>query len=287
MDLTLDILFTGFAFAAVLYLISVGLSITMGMLGVINLAHGTFAVAGGYLAWLFIHRFGLSFYSSVAVAVVLVGLASVVLEKLLFARVYEAGELAQVLLTIGIVFISIAVAHFFFGSQPLTISPPDSLKGNIYFHGNSFAIYRIALIILGLLIYLLLWLGIDRTEVGARIRAVVDNRAMAENCGINSRRLFTVVFACGGGVAALGGAVGSSILGLSPSYPLEYLVYFLIVVSIGGMGTVSGTALAALLLGFGDTLCKVLLPQFGVFFIYIATIVILFIRPHGLFNRKM
>lgn len=285
-DTLISILFSGVAFATVLYLISVGLSITMGLLGIANLAHGSFAMAGGYIALALVSRLEVDFFLAVAIAAVAVAAISVVLERLIYAPIYAAGELEQVLLTIGLIFVSIAVAHFFFGPLPMTVATPPILRDQITIGWRSFPAYRLFLIGFGIVVFFALWFAIERTSLGARIRAAVDNRAMAEGVGINTRALFTVVFALGSALAAIGGALGSEVIGLTPFYPLEYLVYFLIVVAVGGLGTVSGPAFAALLLGFGDSACKILIPGFGAFFIYAAMFLILLVRPKGLFGRK-
>jgi branched-chain amino acid transport system permease protein len=229
---------------------------------------------------------GVDFFLALAVAAVAVAAISVVLERLIYAPIYAAGELEQVLLTIGLIFVSIATAHFVFGPLPQTVAVPPVLREQVDIGWRSFPAYRIFLIGFGIAVFFVLWFAIERTGLGARIRAAVDNRTMAEGVGINTRILFTVVFALGSGLAAIGGALGSEVIALTPFYPLEYLVYFLIVVSVGGLGTVSGPAFAALLLGFGDSACKILIPGFGAFFIYVAVFLILLARPKGLFGRK-
>lgn len=284
-DTVISILFSGAAFATVLYLISVGLSITMGLLGIANLAHGAFAMAGGYIAFALVNRLGVNFFAALLAAAAAVAAISVVLERLIYRPVYDAGELEQVLLSMGLIFASIAIAHFAFGPLPLAVNVPASLQGQVDIGWRSFPAYRLFLIAFGLCVFVALWFAIERTALGARIRAAVDNRAMAEGVGINTRVLFTVVFALGSALAAVGGALGSEVVALTPFYPLEYLVYFLIVVSIGGLGSVSGPALAALLLGFGDSACKILIPEFGAFFIYVAIFLVLLVRPNGLFGR--
>jgi branched-chain amino acid transport system permease protein len=285
-DTLVSILFSGAAFATVLYLVSVGLSITMGLLGIANLAHGSFAMAGGYVAFLLVNRMGVDFFLALAIAAIVVAAFSVVLERFVYAPVYAAGELEQVLLSMGLIFVSIAVAHFFFGPLPMTVAVPPVLRGQIDIGWRSFPAYRMFLIGFGIVVFFALWFAIERTSLGARIRAAVDNRAMAEGIGINTRILFTIVFALGSALAAIGGALGSEVISLTPFYPLEYLVYFLIVVAVGGLGTVSGPAFAALLLGVGDSACKILVPGFGAFFIYVAVFLILLVKPRGLFGRK-
>lgn len=285
MDIVISILFSGAAFATVMYLVSVGLSITMGLLGIANLAHGAFAMAGGYIAFALINRLGLDYYAALALTAVIVGVVSALLERGVYSRVYNSGELDQVLLSMGLIFVSIAVAHFCFGPLPVTIQPPEALRGQLQLGAHNFPVYRTVLIGVGVTVFVVLWIGIDRTRVGARIRAAVDNRVMAEGIGINTPALFTTVFALGSAIAAIGGVLGSEVIPITPSYPLEYLIYFLIVVAVGGFGTVSGPAAAALLLGFSDSACKILIPDFGAFFIYVAVFLLLLVRPKGLFSN--
>jgi branched-chain amino acid transport system permease protein len=281
----ISILFTGTAYAMVLYIISVGLSITMGLLGIANLAHGAFAMAGGYLLITLLNRLSLPFGLALVLSAVIVAGFSVVLERLLYARVYKAGELDQVLLSVGLIFVASAIAQYVYGPIPKTVAVPPSLTGNIDLGLRTFPVYRIFLIATGVAIFVALLIVIERTNIGMRIRATVDNRAMAEAVGINTKTLFSVVFAVGSALAAVGGGLGGDMIAITPGYPLENLAYFLIVVSIGGLGTVSGPFLAALLLGIGDSACKILVPQFGAFFIYLSLFGFLLLRPGGLLNR--
>jgi branched-chain amino acid transport system permease protein len=281
----ISILFTGTAYAMVLYIISVGLSITMGLLGIANLAHGAFAMAGGYILITLLDRLSLPFGLALVLSAVIVAGFSVVLERLLYARVYKAGELDQVLLSVGLIFVASAIAQYVYGPIPKTVAVPPSLTGHIDLGLRTFPIYRIFLIATGVAIFVALLIVIERTNIGMRIRATVDNRAMAEAIGINTKTLFSVVFAVGSALAAIGGGLGGDMIAITPGYPLENLAYFLIVVSIGGLGTVSGPFLAALLLGIGDSACKILLPQFGAFFIYLSLFGFLLLRPGGLLNR--
>jgi branched-chain amino acid transport system permease protein len=284
-DILLSILLTGMAYAMVLYIISVGLSITMGLLGIANLAHGAFAMAGGYLLITLLNRFAVPFGVALIVAAALVAMASVVLERLLYARVYKAGEFDQVLLSMGLIFVASAVAHYIYGPIPQTVTVPAVLTGKLDLGLRTFPLYRIFLIVTGIAIFITLLLVIERTNIGMRIRATVDNRAMAEAVGIDTRTLFSVVFAAGSALAAIGGGLGGDMIAITPGYPLENLAYFLIVVSIGGLGTVSGPFVAAVLLGIGDSACKIIAPQFGAFFIYLSLFGFLLLRPGGLLNR--
>jgi branched-chain amino acid transport system permease protein len=285
-DLALSILFVGMAYGMILYIISVGLSVTMGLLGVANLAHGVFAMAGGYIIFELLHRGLMPFWASLIVTAALVGAGSLIIERLIFVRVYKASELDQVLLSIGLIFVASAVAYFISGPIPRTIAVPQSLHGNVQIGWRDFPRYRIFLILLGITTFLTLWVGIERTNFGARVRAAVDNRGMAESIGINTKRLFSLIFVLGSALAGIGGAVGADMIGITPGYPLEQLTYFLIVVSVGGLGTVTGPFFAALLLGIGDSTCKILAPEFGAFFVYVAIFVVLLAFPKGLFSRE-
>jgi len=280
-----SILFHGIAYAMILYVISVGLSVTMGLMGFANLAHGVFAMAGGYVTVTLMNVQHMPFGFALLTACIIVALASIVLERTLYARLYSAGELEQVLFTIGLIFMSIAAAKFVWGPLPQRIEVPGALQGQIDLGFRSFPTYRAFLIGAGLAIVLALWLGVERTKFGARVRAAVDNRRMAQSLGINTGMLFTLTFALGSGLAALGGGLGAEILAINPGYAIEHLVYVLIVVAVGGMGSIKGPFFAALLLGISDTACKYLVPELGAFFIYAAMMGILLWRPQGLFGK--
>jgi len=277
--------FHGLAFAMVLYLISVGLSVTMGMMGFVNLAHGVFAMAGGYLLTGFMRHFGVPFLPALFATAVAAALASIPIERLLYRRLYGGDELDQVLLTMGLIFIATAGATYIWGPVQQPLQPPAWLSGEINVGFRHFPAYRSFLILCGAALVTALWLGIERTRFGARVRASVDNLRMAQSVGINTSRLFMTTFALGSGLAALGGGLGADLLAISPSYALQYLAYFLIVVAVGGLGSIRGPFVAALLLGIADTGFKYLLPEFGAFFIYALTMAILLWRPRGLFGR--
>jgi branched-chain amino acid transport system permease protein len=277
--------FHGLAFAMVLYLISVGLSVTMGLMGFVNLAHGVFAMLGGYILTGLMSRAGVPFVPGLAAAAVATGLGSIIVERLLYRRLYGGDELDQVLLTMGLIFMSVAAATYAWGPLPQSMHPPLWLRGEIDFVFRSFPGYRSFLILCGAALVTALWLGLERTRFGARIRAAVDNLRMAQSVGINTSRLFTWTFALGSGLAGLGGALGADLLAINPSYALDNLVYFLIVVAVGGLGSIRGPFVAALLLGVADTGFKYLLPELGAFFIYALTMAILLWRPRGLFGR--
>lgn len=277
--------FHGVAFAMVLYLISVGLSVTMGLMGFVNLAHGMFAVAGGYVMTGLMARWSVPFPIALLAAVASVALVSIPLERVLYRRLYGRGELEQVLLTIGLVFMSIAVAKFLFGPVPMPVRLPTWLSGHFVIGDRDFPAYRSFLIGCGAALVLALWLGVERTRFGAKLRAAVDNLRMAESVGIDTSKLFTQAFALGSGLAALGGGLGADLLSVYPGYALENLIFFLIVVAVGGLGSIRGPFVAALLLGISDTAFKYLLPESGAFFIYALVMALLLWRPAGLFGR--
>jgi branched-chain amino acid transport system permease protein len=281
-----SVAFHGLAFGMILYVISVGLSVTMGLMGFTNLAHGVFAMAGGYILIVSLAKFNIPFPIALILSFVLVAAASVILEKFLYSRLYGATELEQVLFTIGLIFMSVAIARLIFGTLQQPVLLPDYLKGQMAIFGRDFPVYRVFLMGFSAIIIAALWFGIERTIWGAMVRASVDNRAMAQAVGINTKRLFSMTFAIGSGLAGLGGALGADIIAVQPTYPFEQLVYFLIVVSVGGLGSLRGPFVAALLIGITDTACKYWLPEFGAFFIYAATIVLLLWRPNGLFGKR-
>jgi branched-chain amino acid transport system permease protein len=281
-----SMLLGGVAAGMVLFIVSVGLSVTMGLMGFVNLAHGGFAMLGGYAIALAMKHGGFGFVLSLVFGFVVTALGSAVLERLLYSRLYRATELDQVLFTIGLVFMMIASVTVLVGpeNQPLVL--PPILRGQIDLGITQYRTYSVALIVIGILIVSGLWLIFERTRTGAQIRAAVDNRRMAESLGINIGRLFTLTFAFGSGMAALGGGLGAEFLGLDPQYALKYLVYFLIVVAVGGLGRVTGVFYAALLIGVLDFVLKKYMPQGGTAFIYALTNLHLLWRPQGLFGAR-
>jgi branched-chain amino acid transport system permease protein len=280
-----NIAFNGLAFAMVLYLISVGLSVTMGLMGFVNLAHGVFAMAGGYVVTSLMKDQGVPFSLALLGATLAVAAASIPVERLLYRRFYGGDELDQVLLTIGLAFMSVAGATYIWGPLQQPLQPPAWLSNPVNLGFHSFPAYRSFLILCGAALMTALWLAVERTRFGARVRAAVDNLRMAQSVGIDTSRLFMATFALGSGLAGLGGALGADLLAVNPSYALQNLVYFLIVVAVGGLGNIRGPFFAALLIGVADTASKYLLPEFGAFFIYSLTLVVLLWRPRGLFGR--
>jgi branched-chain amino acid transport system permease protein len=280
------ILLGGLSAGTVLFIVSVGLSVTMGLMGFVNLAHGAFAMFGGYVIVLSMNRAHFGFAAALALGFVATAAISVVLERTLYRRLYRASELDQVLFTIGLIFIFIAGAIIVVGPESQTLQLPAALRGQINLGFLQYRTYSILLIVVGFLIGFGISLAFERTRIGAQIRATVDNRRMAESLGINVDRLFTITFAFGSGMAGIGGGLGAEFLGLDPQYALKYLVYFLIAVSVGGLGSVMGVYYASLILGVLDFVLKLYLPKGGTIFIYALTILLLLWRPQGLFGKK-
>ncbi len=280
------VIFDGVAYGMLLFLIAVGLSITMGLMNFVNLAHGSFAMVGGYAASVLMSRYGVGFFPALAAAFAAAALLGAVLEATLYRRLYKAHPLDQVLLSIGIVFVSIAVVTYFFGPAVQPFQLPPLLDGRMSLGGLEVGRYRLFLIVCGVLVLGVLLLGLGKTRYGAMVRAAVDNQRVAAGSGIHVQRLFFLTFSLGCGLAGLGGALSLGMLGLEPSFPLKYLVYFLIVVCVGGAGTVIGPFIAALSVGMIDTAGKYYWPEAGAFLIYVAMIVMLLLRPDGIVPKR-
>jgi len=280
------VIFDGVAYGMLLFLIGVGLSITMGLMNFVNLAHGSFAMVGGYAASVLMSRFGVGFGFSLAAAFVAAAVLGAVLEFVFYRRLYRAHPLDQVLLSIGVVFVSIAAFTYFFGPTMQPFALPPALDGQVSLAGLEVGRYRLFLIVCGVLVLAALLLGLGKTRYGAMVRAAVDNQRVAGGTGIHVQRLFFLTFSLGCGLAGLGGALSLGMLGLEPSFPLKYLVYFLMVVCVGGAGTVTGPFVAALLVGIVDVAGKYYLPEAGAFLIYVFMIVMLLVRPNGIVAKK-
>src|SRR6202140_1544445 len=280
------VLFDGFAYGMLLFLMSIGLSVTLGMMNFVNLAHCSFAMLGGYTAVTLMNAFGWPFFATLPAAFIAAAAASVVLERVFFRRFYNATDLEQCLLTIGIVFISIAAAAYIYGTVNQPVQLPTYLRGSLRFMALNFGVYRLFLVGTALLITIALVVGLEATRFGAQVRAAVDNQRMARGLGINVDGLFAVTFALGSGLAGLGGALAIEMIGLDPSFALTYLIYVLIVVSVGGLGSIAGSFAAAMLLGVSDVAGKYYVPAIGAFLIYLVMIVLLMWRPTGLFGRR-
>ena len=273
------------AYGMVLFVISIGLSVTMGLMRVVNLAHGAFAMIGGYIASYAARDLGVGYAAAVLLAVVGTVLIAIPIERFLYRRIYGAPELTQVLMTIGITFCVIGIANFVFGPTLKTIPLPETLQGSVDLGFRSIATHRIFAIACGLAVAGGLWFLIERTAFGIKIRASVDNASMAAALGVRTEIVYAVSFAVAIGLAAFGGVVGAELLPVEPYYALRYMVTFLVVVSVGGAGSILGALLACLLLGAIDTTGRYLAPEYGEFFFYLAVIIIVILFPRGLAGR--
>jgi branched-chain amino acid transport system permease protein len=280
------VLFDGFAYGMLLFLLSVGLSVTLGMMNFVNLAHCSFAMIGGYITVTLMNKAGWPFFATLPMAFLGAAAVSIVLERLLYRPLYRSTDLDQSLLTIGIVFVSIAVATYIYTTAQQPVQLPNYLRHSYNVMGVTIGSYRIFLILFSLVITAVLVAALEYTRFGARVRASVDNQRMARGLGIDVDTTFAVTFALGGGLAGLGGALAIEIVGLDPGFAFAFLVYVLIVVSVGGLGSIGGSFVAATTLGISDIAGKYYFPEFGAFLIYLVMIALLMWRPAGLFGKR-
>src|SRR3989442_790202 len=280
------VLFDGFAYGMLLFILSVGLSVTSGMMNFLNLAHCSFAMLGGFVTVTLTNELGWPFLASLPLAFVSAALVSVAFERVLYRRLYRASDLDQCLLTIGIVFVSVAVAAYIYGTVQQPVQLPSYLRGSFTLMGMTFGVYRLFLIAAGLALTLALVAALEWTRFGAQVRAAVDNQRMARGLGINVDGVFAVTFALGSGLAGLGGALAIEMVGLDPAFAFTYLIYVVIVVSVGGLASIGGSFAAAGLLGISDMAGKYYVPQLGAFLIYLVMVGLLMWRPAGLFGRR-
>lgn len=286
----LTILFDGIAYGMLLFILAVGLSVTMGLMNFINLAHGAFAMAGGYITVLLMQRLDVPFLLCLPLAFLGSALIGAVLERTLYRPLYHRPHLDQVLFSIGMVFMATASVDYFIGSTQQIIQLPEWLKGRTELGTEDWILgmghYRLFIIAVCVALTVGLQYVLSRTRFGSRLRAAVDDQRVAAGLGINVNMVFLTTFAVGSGLAGLGGALGAEVLGLDPNFPLKFMVYFLIVVAVGGTTSISGPLLAALLLGIADVAGKYYIPKLGAFIVYALMIAILIWRPQGLFVRQ-
>jgi len=282
----LTLLFDGIAYGMLLFVLAVGLAVTLGLMNFINLAHGAFAMAGGYAAVLLMNRAGWPFLASLPAAFAVAAVAGVVLERTLYRPMYRKPHLDQVLFSIGLTFMAIAAVDYLAGSQQQNLQLPAWLQGRFDLEGVGIGKYRLFIIVVCAALTVMLQWVLSRTRFGSRLRASVDDQRVAAGLGLDVNRIFALTFAVGSGLAGLGGALGAEVLGLDPTFPLKFMIYFLIVVAVGGTTTITGPLLAALLLGVADVMGKYYVPELGAFIVYTVMIVILMLRPQGLFGRS-
>ncbi len=284
----LTLLFDGIAYGMLLFILAVGLSVTMGLMNFINLAHGAFAMAGGYLTVLLMQRADWPFLLCLPVAFAATALLGALAERTLYRPMYRKPHLDQVLFSIGLCFMSVAAVDYALGSQQQIMQLPEWLRGRTEWWDGALGVghYRLFIIVVCAILTVALQSVLSRTRFGARLRACVDDPRVAAGLGIPVNRVFAIPFAVGSGLAGLGGALGAEVLGLDPTFPLKFMVYFLIVVAVGGTSSITGPLLAALLLGVADVAGKYYMPKLGAFIVYSLMMVLLIWRPQGLFTRQ-
>ncbi len=285
MTTLITILFDGVAYGMLLFVLACGLAVTLGLMNFVNLAHGAFAMAGGYVCALLVNRSGWPFFVSLPMAFIASAAIGAALERALYRHLYNRPHLDQVLFTVGLVFMSVTAVDYFMGSSQTFIHLPGYLQGQIDLFGIGVGRYRLMIIVICGLLTVALQLTLAKTRFGSQLRAAVDDPRAASGLGINVPQVFAFTFAFGCGLAGLGGALGAEILGLDPYFPLKFMIYFLIVVTVGGSSSITGPFLASLLLGIGDVAGKYYVPKLGAFVIYTMMIAILIWRPNGLFGR--
>jgi len=281
----ITILIDGIAYGMLLFVLAAGLAVTLGLMNFVNLAHGSFAMAGGYITVVLVNRLGIPFFAGLPIAFLATAVIGFIFERTLYVHVYGKNPLDQVLFTIGLVFMSVAAVDYVMGSSQVFVQIPKGLQGQFDVFGIGVGRYRLLIIVICGLLTVGLQFILAKTRFGSRLRAAVDDSRVARGLGINVNWIFALTFAFGSGLAGLGGALGAEILGLDPIFPLKFMIYFLIVVTVGGTSSITGPFLASLLLGISDVAGKYYVPTLGAFVIYTIMIVVLIWRPQGLFSR--
>ncbi len=279
------ILFDGVAYGMLLFVLACGLSVTLGLMNFVNLAHGAFAMIGGYVAAILSTQYGWSFFWCLPAAFLTAAATGVALERTLYRRLYRRSHLDQVLFTIGITFMAVSAIEWAIGPQQQSVRIPDMLRGRVEMLGGSIGVYRLFIIAICAAVMVGLQSALNYTRFGSQLRAAVDDPRVARGLGINVEFVFALTFAVGSGLAGLGGALGAEVLGMDPGFPIKFMIYFLIVVTVGGASGLVGAFLAALLLGMADVAGKYYIPEVGAFIIYAVMVAVLILRPNGLLSR--
>ena len=277
-------IFNGVSYGALLFLVGSGLSLIFGVMRIVNLSHGAYFLWGGYIALSVINATG-SWALSLPVAALAVAVIGLTMERV-FLRPLGFDPLRQVLLTVGFAFLFQQAALDIWGGNNMDINPPAAFTQSIVVGGVYFPLYRAFMIAMALLIGILLWLALEKTRMGAAVRATVDDAQMARGIGIDTNRISMFIFALGAFLAALGGVIGGAFLGIYPGLDFEILPLAFAVVIIGGMGSLGGAAIGALLVGLADNFGKALFPEVSYFTLYAPMVLILAIKPTGLFGRE-
>jgi branched-chain amino acid transport system permease protein len=281
----LNIMVDGISYGMVLFIISVGLSITLGLMRFINLVHGAFAMTGGYLAAWLVRVQGMNFWLGLTLATVATALLAAALEAMVLKRLYRRSELDQVLFTLGMTFVFVAIANFLFGPQVQLLPIPAALATPFDLGFRTLPAHRLVVLLAGVLIAVFSWTVLVKTRFGIWLRAAVDNPDMAASLGIPIRRVYAWTFAFGAGMAAIGGILGAELLPLEPYYAMKYMVLVLGVVAVGGMGGVFGSLAAGLTLGIAEAAGKYLASSYGNFFFFGTMMILLLLRPRGLLQK--
>ena len=272
-------------FSMLLFLLAIGLSVVFGLMDYLNLSHGTIYMFSAYMAYSITQKLG-SFWLALLFAPLLATVAGVALYFLLLKRAGRQGHLAQVLLTVGVIYMGTDLLRIVYGDLPKGVAQPELLDAVVRVFGVPYPSYRLFIIALGFLVIVTLYFGLERTRLGALVRAGVDDRATAETLGIDIGKVFAFVFAIGAYLAGLGGVVAAPIFGVYPGMDVSIIILVLIVVVVGGLGSLKGAVMGSLLIGFADTFGKILLPQFAMMMIYLVMALVLIFRPSGLFPAR-
>lgn len=281
----LVLILTGLAYGMLYFMIAAGLTIILGVMNIVNLAHGSFFLIGAYVA-LTLLKMDINFWLALLAAILITAILGIIIEKVLIRWVY-GKELEQVLLTFGLTFILADTAKWIWGTDMQTIAAPALLDGSIAIGEMVFPVYRLFVVLVGCAIAALLWYFESRTRIGAIIRAGVDDRAMISALGINVKLVFTGVFAFGAALAGLSGVLGGQLQGVYTGLDMDILVISLIVVVIGGLGSWQGSFIGAILIGLIDTMGKVLFPSISMLVVFLLMVIVLIIRPQGLMGREV
>jgi branched-chain amino acid transport system permease protein len=281
--LTLGLL-NGVAFGMILFLLASGLSLVLGLMGILNLAHGALYMVGAYVGWSIAVKAGLNFWLGVLAGGIVVGFLARVMERGFIRKMY-GQDLDQALLTFGFVYILTNVSQWIWGAIPKPPFTTSLLSASFPLMSYTYPLSRISIIVIGLAIAVGLWWTQDKTRLGAIVRAGMDNRQMTMGLGINLELVFPIVFFFGAFLAGSAGVIGAQILGVNLSFSADILLWSLAVVIVGGMGSVQGALAGGLILGIVDSFGKALFPGFAMFTIYLAMIIILLVKPHGLLGR--
>jgi branched-chain amino acid transport system permease protein len=272
-------------FSMLLFLLAIGLSVVFGLMDYLNLSHGTIYMFAAYMAFT-ITQLGGSFWTALLLAPCAAAAFGVLLYFLLLRRAEESGHLTQVLLTVGVIYIGIELIRIAYGDLPKGVSQPAILSGAVDLLGIPYPAYRLFIIALGLVVMTALYFALERTRLGALVRAGVDDRATAEALGIDIVKVFALVFGIGTYLAGVAGVVAAPIFGVYPGMDVSIIILVLIVVVVGGLGSLRGAIVGSLLIGFADTFGKLLLPQFAMMMIYLVMALVLIFRPSGLMPAR-